>query len=309
MRSIVRHRPRTFRLISVLFAGVLVVVGAAGLVASACGGSNDEAVAAVERLLQVGQSPDTTTQVLLGKLPPGLPDGLPEYPGSKLIGSTVTTSSSLQGLGVLRESNDPVDQIYAFYEQALSVLPWEVQLSTFPGKVAGVQFSNQDYPSMRGAVVIQPSSSDDAKSMIFLSVQSVSGTATAEPFQLDVSKPLPLNWPQQIPVYTDATITDTGWGTTATTYEWQITFLAQAAPKDIIEFYRTQLTALGFTVADETPQGQESAISFQIAKPPETWSGAVTVQAFAQDPTYAQATVQVSIAPGGTPQSSGTPAP
>jgi len=304
-----RRSPRTFRFIGVLFALLLVVATAAGLVASGCGGSDDKAVSAMEKLMQVGQNPGTTNQVLLNKLPPGLPDGLPEYPGSKLIGSTVTTTSNVKGLGVLRESSDPVDQVYAFYEQALSVSPWQVQVSTFPGKVAGVQFSNPDYPDMSGTVVIQPSSSDGAKSMIFLSVQSVSGTATTEPLQLDVSKSLPLNWPQQVPVYADATITDTGWGTSATTYEWQITFLAQAAPKDVIEFYRTQLTNIGFTVTDETPQGQESAISFQIAQPTETWNGAVTVQAFTQDPTYAQATVQVSIAPEAAPQSSGTPTP
>ena len=34
------------------------------------------------KFLEVGQSPGTTNQVLVDKLPPDLPDGLPEYPGS-----------------------------------------------------------------------------------------------------------------------------------------------------------------------------------------------------------------------------------
>jgi hypothetical protein len=278
-----------------MLAGLLVVATVAGFVASACGGSDSDAVSAMQKFLQVGQNPGTTNEVLLGKLPDGLPEGLPEYPGSKLIGSTITTSGTAKGLGVLRESKDSVDQIYAFYEQAFSAAPWQVQLSTYPGKVAGVQFSSPDYPDMTGALMIQPSTDDNGGSVIFLSVQTVSGTASAEPFQLEASKPLPLNWPEQVPVFASATITDTGWGSSTSSYEWQITFLAQASPQEIVSYYKTSLTGLGFTVTDEAPQGGATAISFQVAQPTETWSGAVSVQTFAQDPTYTQATVQISI--------------
>ena len=299
--------PRRF--ISFLFPVLLVVALAAGLVASSgCGGgsSDEKAVAAIEKFLEVGQSPGTTNQILLDKLPPGLPEGLPEYPGSKLIGSTVTTSSSGKGLGVLRETGDPVDQVYTFYEQAFSTAPWRVQLSTFPGKVAGVQFTNINDAGASGAVVIQPSS-DDGTSVIFLSVQSML-SSTPEPFELEPSKPLPLGWPEQIPIYSSATITDTGWGQTGSSIEWQITFLAQITAQEVIDFYRIELTKAGFTVNDEAPQGATLVLSFQGAQTNETWSGAISVQAFAQDPTYAQATVQLQIGVA-TPQPSGTPAP
>jgi len=287
-----------------------VVALAAGLVASSgCGQSSDEeAVAAVEKFLQIGQSPGTTNQILLDKLPPGLPEGLPEYPGSKLIGSTVTTSSSGKGLGVMRETGDPVDQVYTFYEQAFSTPPWRVQISTFPGEVAGVQFTNIDDTSVNGAVVIQPSSDDDSTSVVFLSVQSMSGASTPEPFALEPSKPLPMGWPEQIPIYPSATVTDTGWGQTGSSIEWQTTFLAQVTAQEVIDFYRTELTKTGLTVNDEAPQDATLMLSFQGAQTNEAWSGAVSVQAFAQEPTYAQATVQLQIGVA-VPQPSGTPAP
>ncbi len=303
--------PRTLGcLIRSLFPVLLVVTLAAGALAvSGCGGSSDDkAVAAMEKFLEVGQSPGTTNQILLDKLPPGLPEGLPEYPGSNLIGSTVTTSSAGKVLGVLRETADPVDQVYAFYEQAFSTAPWRVQVSTFPGTAAGVQFTNINDTGVSGAVVIQPSTGEDGTSVIFLSIQSTSGSSTAEPFELQPSKPLPMGWPEQIPVYSGATVTDTGWGQTGSSIEWQITFLAQVAAQEVIDFYKTELTKAGFTVNDEAPQGATLMLSFQGAQTNEAWSGAVSAQAFAQDPTYAQATVQLQIGVA-VPQPSGTPAP
>jgi hypothetical protein len=286
----------------------VVTLAAGALALSGCGGSSDDkAVAAMEKFLEVGQSPGTTNQILLDKLPPGLPEGLPEYPGSNLIGSTVTTSSAGKGLGVLRESGDPVDQVYLFYEDALSTDPWRVQVSTYPGEVAGVQFTNID-TGVGGAVVIQPSSDGEGASVIFLSVQLTSGASTAQPFKLQPSKPLPMGWPEQIPVYSGAIVTDTGWGQNSSGIQWQITFLVQITPQEVIDFYKTELAKTGLTVKDEAPQGTALMLSFEGTQTTEAWSGAVSVQTFAQDPTYAQATVQLQIGLA-APQPSATPAP
>jgi hypothetical protein len=306
--SIAQRNPRSSRLVALLSAALLIAAGAAGLVAAACGDSDTSALSAMEELMQIGQSPGTTNQVLLGKLPPGLPAGLPEYPGATLIGSTITTGTSGLGLGVLRESSDPVDKIYAFFEQALGVAPWQIEVSTYPGKVAGVQFSNLDDPTLAGAVVIQPSSANNGKSVIFLSIQSTSAAATAEPFQLGASKPLPKNWPP-ITVYPNGTVTDTGWGQTATSTEWQITFLAQAAPTDIITYYKSELTRIGLPVADEAPQGEALVISFKGVQGPDTWAGAISAGPFTEDPTYTQVVIQTSLSTSATPQPAATPTP
>jgi hypothetical protein len=299
--------PRTFpRPVIILFLGVLALGSA---LAWGCGGgSNGGAESALAKLLQIGQSPGTTNEVLIGKLPPGLPDGLPEYPGSKLIGSTVTTSSGAQGLGVLRETGDPVDKVFAFYEQALDTDPWEIQISSFPAETAGVQFVNISDSNMAGAVVIQPPTDGDG-SLIFTSIQKPVDAPTSEPFKLEPSKPLPRDWPSQVSLYPNATITGTAWGRTAGASEWQISFLAQTTPTDIIDFYRTELSNAGFVVTDEPPQGEAPVLSFKNELTAETWSGAVSAQTFADDPTYAQGTVQVSISAATAAQPSAVPTP
>jgi len=301
------RRPRAF-----LFLSLLVIVLAAGIaLAFGCGGgsSNQEAESAVAKLLQVGQSPGTTNEVLIDKSPADLPDGLPEYPGSKLIGSTITTSGGAEGLGVLRETGDPVDKVYAFYEQALDTDPWEIQISSFPAETAGLQFVNINDSNMAGAVVIQSSGDDDSGSLIFTSIQKAIEAPTSEPFKLEPSKPLPRGWPGQVPLYPNATITGTAWGRSVGAGEWQISFLAETTLTDVIDFYRTELTSAGFVVTDEPPQGEASVLSFKNELTPEIWNGAISAQAFADDPAYALGTIQLSISSAAATQPSGTPTP
>jgi len=261
----------------------------------------------MEKFLQVGQSPDATSKIILNELAPGLPDGLPEYPGSKLVGSTVTTSAEGKVLGVLSETGDPVDQVYIYFENAFATEPWRVQFSTFAGKVAGVQFTNPIDTTVTGGVVVQPAS-DGGGSLIFLSVQLVAGSNTAEPFKLEPSKQLPMGWPEQVLIYPGATVTDTGWGQDGKSIQWQITLLVQGTLSDFVEFYRAELTKAGFTVNDVASQAGVSTLSFKGAESDETWEGAVSAQAFAQDPTYVQATIQVVVSATAS-QQSGTPSP
>ena len=309
MASIFHRNFPVFRVASTLFIVLAVFTG--GLFLVACGGgSNDKAVSAMQKLMQVGQDPGTTNKVYLDELPPGLPAGLPSYPGAELVGSVVTTSTTGVGLGVLSESGDSVDTIYAFYEEALATAPWQIEVSTYPGKVAGIQFKSRDDPSMSAAVVVQPASEGDGKSVIFLSIQTRSGAPTAEPFVLGESKPLPLNWPP-IPVYPNSVVTDTGWGQTDTSAEWQITLLVQAAPLDVINYYKSELTKIGLPVKDEAPQNETLMMSFAGVQGPDTWNGAISAGTFAQDPTYTQVTIQTALSTsvGATPQPSGTATP
>lgn len=314
MASIGKGNPHISRRpVSFLLCSLLVVTLAAGLAATyGCGGggSDKKAESVIKKFLEVGQNPGTTSEVFLDKLPPGLPDGLPEYPGSKLVGSTMTTGGGTEVLGVLREAGDPVDKVYMFYEQAVDTSPWQIALSTSPSNVAALQFTSTNDPNMAGALVIQPSGDNGGDSVIYLSVQMVSPEAgTTEPFKLEPSKPLPHDWPAQVPIYPNATITDTGWGRSQGSIEWQISFLAVTTAKDIIDFYRTELTSTGWSVTDEAPQGEASVLSIENIQATETWSGGISAQTFAQDPTYAQATIQLRIGPSATPQPSGTQTP
>jgi hypothetical protein len=281
-------------------------------VASGCGGSSSDSQAQsiVQKFLEVSQSPDTQSEVLLGKVPADLPAGLPEYPGSKLLGSVVTTGSGMKDVGILRETDASVGDLYTFYEQAFDMQPWQIMASTSPGKIAALQFGNSDDPNMAGTLVVQPVGNDGSGSVIYTSVQTVStDTPTAEPFKPDPSKPLPRGWPSQMPIYPNANIADTAWSRSGGTVQWQVSLLAITTPQDIIDYYRTELQGAGFNVTEQPTQGGVSTLSFENKRTSTPWSGSVTTQTFAKDPTYAQVVIQLQIGAGATPTPSGTTTP
>ena len=231
---------------------------------TACGGGSDEnARKAIERLMEIGQNPGVATKVTFGGLPVGLPAGLPMYPGSTLMASTVTTGGGQTGYGVLRDTGDPLDKVVQYYEQGLDTDPWLITVSTSPKDAAEIQFTGANDPNVAGAVIIQPAASIEGHLTVFLSIETVSteATSTQKPFELGPSKPLPPGFPTQVPIYADATVTDTGWARSTSSLQWQVVFVVQKAPQDVIDFYRTELKAKGWTVTDQPAQGQTLILS------------------------------------------------
>jgi len=279
-------------------AGLLLIVLLA--VAGACGGDGDsqeQAERVMGRFLEIGQNPGATAEVIIGKLPADLPSGLPEYPGASLIGSTVTTDAGQKGYSVLYETPDPLDNVLLFYEDALEQTPWQVGFSTSEETLAAVQFGKQDDANFIGTVIVQ-SSNDKKRCTIFLSVQ-VSGEAPApEPFELGPSKPLPRGFPAEMPLYPDMTVTGTAWGRSVDTTDFQVSFLTKSSPQDVIAFYRNEFQSRGgWTITDAPSQGTAVGTSFERTAEGQTWSGIVGADAFAEDPTYTQCSLQLRIGP------------
>ncbi|MGA2285570.1 MAG: hypothetical protein ABSG55_04800 [Dehalococcoidia bacterium] len=313
MPSTVNRPAKRFYLIPLTaFLGLALVGGFVAVGCGGSGGSDSKAQAIVQKFVEAGQSPDTQSQVMLGKVPDDLPADLPAYPGASLLGSVVTTGAGgLKDDSVLRETGDSVNDVYAFYEQAFDTPPWQIEASTSRGKISALQFANTGDPTMAGTLVIQPESGGG--SVIYTSLQTTPAqTPTSEPFKPDPSKPLPSGWPSQIPIYPNANVADTAWSRSNGSVQWQVSLLAVATPKDIIDYYQTQLSNAAFTVTNQPDQSGVSSLFFQnnLTSPP--WSGTVTAQTFAQDPTYAQAVIQLQIGSGTpqpAPQPSGTATP
>ncbi len=313
-----RDHPLRRRHLPLLLTALLAISLAAAFVASGCGGgssSDSKAESIIQKFLEASQSPGTKSQVMLGKVPDDLPAGVPEYPGTKLLGSVVTTAEGgLKDDAVLRETGDAVGDVYAYYEQAFDTQPWRILASTAPGKIAAIQYANTNDPNMAGTVLIQPSGDDGNGSIIYTSVQTAStDNATTEAFKLGPSKPLPRGWPSQLPIYPNANVADTAWSRSGSSQQWQVSLLAVTTPKDIIDYYRTQLANAGFSVTENPAQGGVSSLSFENKLTSIPWTGTVTTQTFASDPTYAQAVIQLQIGnsptPQATPQPSAMPTP
>ena len=303
--------PRRFPILTwpaLLFAMLALTL----VTGSACGGGSDEnARKAIERLMEIGQNPGIATKVTFGGMPEGLPDGLPMYPGSTLMASTVTTGGTQTGYGVLRDTGDPLDKVFQYYEQGLDKDPWLITVSSSPQDVAEIQFTSANDPNLAGAVIIQPAASIEGHLTVFLSIETVSTqpTSTQKPFELGPSKPLPPGLPTQVPIYPDVTVTDTAWARSTGLLQWQVIFVVQKPPQDVIDFYRTELTGGGWTVADQPPQGQTLILSMdnKLAQPP--WSGNVAVGLLQDDPSYTQTALQVMIGSQPTPVATATTTP
>lgn len=303
--------PRRFPILT--WPALLFAVLALTLVTgTACGGGSDEnAKKAVERLMEIGQKPNITTKVTFGGLPEGLPDGLPMYPGSTLMASTVTTGGTQTGYGVLRDTGDPLDKVFQYYEQGLDKDPWLIMVSTSPKDGGEIQFTRANDPNVAGAVIIQPTASIEGHVTVFLSVETISteATSTQKPFELGPSKPLPPGFPPQASIYPDATITDTAWARSSSSLQWQVIFLVQKSPQDVIDFYRTELAGKGWTVTDQPPQGQTLILSMDNVNAQPPWSGTIAVGLLQDDPSYTQTTLQVTIGSQPTPAAAATTTP
>ena len=302
------HLPKGIGRTGLLILALLAVAAAAG----ACGGDGDgdgnkQAEQVIGKLLEVGQSPGTTAEVMIGKLPADLPPGLPDYPGASLIGSTVTTDAGQKVISVLRETADPLDNVILFYEDALEQDPWQVVISTSQESLAALQFSNLDDANLVGTVIVQ-NSADKERCTILLSVQVAGEAPSPQPFELGASKPLPRGFPAEMPLYPDMTVTETAWGRSADATEFQVNFLTKGSPQDVIAFYRNDFQSSGgWTITEAPSQGTAVGISFEHTAGGQTWSGSISADAFAEDPTYTQTSLQLRIGPESQPTPSATP--
>jgi len=300
------HLPNGIGRTGLLILALLAAAAAAG----ACGGgdgSDKQAEQVIGRFLEVGQNPGATAEVMIGKLPADLPPGLPEYPGASLIGSAVTTDAGQKGISVLRETADPLDNVALFYEDALEQAPWQVVVSTSQESLAALQFGKLDDANFVGTVIVQ-SSADKKRCTILLSVQLVGEAPSPQPFELGASKPLPRGFPAEMPLYPDMTVTDSAWGRSADTTEFQISFLTKGSPQDVIAFYRNDFQSRGgWTITEEPSQGTAVAFSFEHKAGDQTWSGGISADTFTEDPTYTQASLQFRIGPESQPTPSATP--
>jgi hypothetical protein len=298
------HLPNEIGRTGLLLLALLAAAAAAG----ACGGGGDkQAEQMIGKFLEIGQNPGATAEVMIGKLPADLPAGLPDYPGASLIGSAVTTDAGQKGISVLRETADPLDKVALFYEDALEQAPWQVVISTSQETVAALQFNKVDDANFTGTVIAQ-SSNDKKRCTILLSVQLVGEAPSPQPFELGASKPLPRGFPAQMPLYPDMTVTDSAWGRSADTTEFQVNFLTKSSPQDVIAFYRNDFQSRGgWTITDEPSQGTAVAFSFEHKEGGQTWSGSISADTFTEDPTYTQTSLQLQIGPESQPTPSATP--
>jgi hypothetical protein len=271
-------------------------------VAAACagGGGDDERLAGiVSRILALGQSTDAEIQHFAGRLPDDMPVEFPLYPASSLVASLREVLDDDVFYFIVLDTGDSPDEVFQYYEQAFSEDPWQVEAASSTEELTALQFSKVDDANISGAVAVNQSLDGDGRSSIFMSLEVVSGAGEEEeePFQLAASRPLPRDFPSDIPVYEGSTVIGTAYVRSPGNQDFLITFLSEDSQDEVIEYYRQEFEARGWSVTDEPSEDFASYISFQDSASPEI-SGAISADVFPEASNYTQVGLQLRVSSG-----------
>ena len=273
-------------------------------VVAACGGEdgdgdNERVAGVVSRILALGQPAGASVQHFAGRLPDDMPVELPSYPGAALMASLRHVVSDDAVYFIVLDTGDSPDDVLQYYEEAFSEDPWQVEAASSTEELTALQFSKVDDANISGAVAVNQSLEGDGRSSIFMSLEVISGAGEEEeePFQLGASRPLPHDFPSDIPIYDGSTVIATAYVRSPGNQDFLITFLSQDPQDEVIEYYRQEFEDKGWSVADEPGEGFATSISFQDSASPEI-SGTVSADVFPEEGDYTQVGMQLRLASG-----------
>ena len=271
-------------------------------VAAACAGGdgdNERVAGVVSRMLALGQPAGASVQHFAGRLPDDMPVELPSYPGSTLMASLRQVVSDDAVYFIVLDTADSPDEVLQYYEEAFSEDPWQVEATSSTEELTALQFSKVDDANISGGVAVNQSLEGDGRSSIFMSLEVISGAGEEEeePFQLGASRPLPRDFPSDIPIYDGSTVIATAHVRSPGNQDFLITFLSQDPQDEVIEYYREEFEARGWSVVDEPSEGFASSISFQDSASPEI-SGTISADVFAEEGDYTQVDMQLRVSSG-----------
>jgi hypothetical protein len=314
------------RLSPLLLPLVLLIAASA-----ACGGEGDRSASIIHRLLiAAGTETSGELRSFVGRLPEGLPVTPPQYPGAKVV----VSSRQLAPVGDLALQDDPAqdapqpvlffivldtgdgrEDVFDYYEDALDEDPWELEASFSAEELDTLQFSNLEDADISGVVSVA-SGGEDRRTSILISLQDAGGLLDeAAPFVLGKSLPLPKEFPPDVPLYRGATVTATAFLREPANQSFLLTFLTTDSQDDVIEFYRGEFQAHGWTVLAGAPFGLEERIDFRDDG--RDIQGQVLADRFPRDRRFTEVRIQVQLDPARTPATDGdgdggatpTPAP
>ena len=289
------------------------------LALAGCGGDDEGRTAGIIHRLLVAAGADGsgTLESFAGRLPDDLPVTPPLYPGADLIVSS-RQPASLADLGALPapdasgtdsaypllffivlDAADSREEVFAFYEEELDEDPWQLEASISGPDLDTLQFVNVDDVDIAGAVSISRGGEDDRTS-ILISLQDAGSFRTEElPFELGPSLALPKEYPQEVPHYPGATITDTAFFRSPGDESFLIIFLTSDSQSEVIDFFREEFEELGWAVTEGSAAGLTDRINFRGER--GDIQGDVLANRFLEDRHFTEVSIRVQLNPAREP--------
>jgi len=301
-----------------------LILVAAVLGAAACGGgaSDDRTAGIIHRLLLAAGVDDAGSfESFVGALPDDLPVDVPQYPGADLIVSS-QQPAPLGGLDdppadaggnvpepvlyfIVLDTDDERDKVLAFYEQELDADPWQLESSFSTAQLDTLQFVNVRDTDISGAVSIARGGDDDRTSILISLQDAGAFREEALEFELDESLPAPKEFPADVPLYENGTITGTAFFREPGSESFLIIFLTTDSQDAVIAFYREAFEERGWTVTDGEPFGLEERIDFNDDA--LDIQGELIADRFPQARDYTEVRLQVQLDPARAPPDEETP--
>ncbi|MFQ5879223.1 MAG: hypothetical protein ACE5IZ_03475, partial [Dehalococcoidia bacterium] len=224
------------------------------------------------------------------------PQEFPVYAGADLVASF--RSVAIDGTGYLTvfSTADSVEQVIAFYEDALAqVGPWQVMGVSLSAESGAVQFADPADINFNGTVVVTNIPEREGATGIGISINVADGRPRPDitPFQLGDSLRLPPGFPNDLPLYDGATVIATAWfrGDGDTT-SYFIRFLTTDFEEDVIDFYRRTLNTADWQIDDDFQDERGFGLTFFDSFNPAL-GGTLLADVFPDDTQYTEVILQV----------------
>jgi hypothetical protein len=264
------------------------------------GGSVD-AAGIVDGLMRLGRADQANISSYDGELPPEFAADFPMYEDAEVVVSIAIASEEGTGYLIVLSSPDPADEVYAFYNDALDVDPWQVEVGRASDEFTGLRFLRPDNIDVSGDVSLHQSQLDD-RTVIYLSYSDISQAlvpgGASDPFAVGGTRPLPVGFPEDIPIYEGAeptVILDTYFERGQGGRAFIVTFLTKDSQDAVIEYYRQEFEGRGWVVSDAAQSGTSFALGIEFDDgPDQSVSGSITADAFENDPAYTQVDLLVT---------------
>jgi hypothetical protein len=284
-----------------VIGGALVGAVAAWFIAGWLGGesSDDERVNAnVANIINAftqGQG-QSTIERFEGELPPGFPDDIPTYPDSEVVSSIVQLGADDALFLIAYDTPDSREDVAAYFRDELDSGNFQIDGAQDGREADLIQFSKTDDADVSGLVLVAESK-DREITTVFYSVEVIAGADDVDlaPFVPRVSRPLPADFPTDVPTYPDAIVVETVTQRESGADLFGIAFITRDTSSSVLDFYRERFEEAGWTVTDaDTSQSDlEDAQGINFESEDGELSGSVTTGVFRDDRNYTRVELQV----------------